>query len=111
MHLVPDLNYEGGISYNNIPLQIEVGPTILHPKKKKKKTHFWKQIFKEKKIKSTSKILITWKAKNPFVCTYLLGLLHEKNPAGPRIQIEPDQPVYIFQKMVSNNGRVSKAHG
>lgn len=21
MHLVPDLNYEGGISYNNIPLQ------------------------------------------------------------------------------------------
>ena len=33
MHLVPDLNYEGGISYNNIPLQIEVGPTILHQKK------------------------------------------------------------------------------
>ena len=51
MHLVPDLNYEGGISYNNIPLQIEVGPTILHPKKKKKKKNFEKKFLRKKKKK------------------------------------------------------------
>ena len=49
MHLVPDLNYEGGISYNNIPLQIEVGPTILHPKKKKKKHTFENKFLRKKK--------------------------------------------------------------
>ena len=48
MHLLPDLNYEGGISYNNIPLQIEVGPTILHQKKKKKHT-FENKFLRKKK--------------------------------------------------------------
>ena len=43
-------------------------------------------------------------------CGYLLSLLHEEDPAGPRLQIEANQPVHIDQKMIPNNGRIPEAH-
>lgn len=41
---------------------------------------------------------------------YLFSLVHEENPAGPGIQIKPNQPIYIGQQMVFKDGRISKTH-
>lgn len=42
---------------------------------------------------------------------YLLGLLHEENPVGPGIQVEPDQAVYVDEQVIFYNRGVGEAHG